>query len=266
MSDHQLFSLPGDCPWYKNVYHYTVTDSTNTRAKLLARQGVPHGTVVLADQQTGGRGRMGRQFDSPAGLGIYLSVILRPNCPPDQLMHLTCAVAVAMCDAVETVTGHRPGVKWINDLVFGNRKLGGILTELSLDTATGLTEYAVIGIGINCNQHLADFPPSLQDMATSLAVVTGQPVSRQALTAAMIHALWQMSERLLIDKQHLMTRYRADCITLGKPVAVHSANGIRHGNALSLDDDGALVVQYTDGQLQTVASGEVSVRGLYGYI
>lgn len=262
----KLLTLPGSCPWLKQIRHYSVTDSTNTRAKLLAKKGAPHGTVLLADSQTGGRGRMGRTFVSPAGLGIYLSVILRPGCPTDQLMHLTCAVAVAMCDAIEEAAGFRPGVKWINDLVSGGRKLGGILTELSLDTATGLTEYAVVGIGINCNQQPSDFPPELQDMAGSLQMVTGRSIDRNALAAAMITALHRMDSLLLTQKSRLMTRYRADCITLGQDVAVHATDGLWHGKAMDVDTDGALIIRQPDGSLCTVGSGEVSVRGLYGYI
>lgn len=262
----KLLALPGSCPWLDNIHHYAVTDSTNTQAKLLAKQGAPHGTVLLADSQTGGRGRMGRSFVSPAGLGIYLSVILRPDCPPDRLMHLTCAVAIAMCDAIEEAASFRPGVKWINDLVYDGRKLGGILTELSLDTATGLTEYAVVGIGINCNQQPSDFPPELQNMAGSLQMVTGQSVDRDKLAAAMITALHRMDSLLLTQKSHLMARYRADCITLGQDVAVHAADALWHGKAVGMDADGALLVQRPDGSICAVGSGEVSVRGLYGYI
>ena len=259
-------SLPGDCPWLRDIRYLPVTDSTNTQAKLLAKQGAPHGTVLLADCQTGGRGRMGRQFLSPAGQGVYMSVILRPGCPPDRLMHLTCAVAVAMCDAVEAVAGFRPGVKWINDLVADNRKLGGILTELSLDAATGLTAYAVVGIGINCSQQLSELPPELQGIAGSIAMVTGKSVNRKDLIAAMICALHRMDGQLLDGKQDLMARYRADCITLGQEVTVHGSSTIWQGTALGLDDDGGLIVRRADGSEETVATGEVSVRGLYGYI
>ena len=258
--------LPGDCPWCQQVHYLPVTDSTNTQAKRLAKQGAPHGTILLADCQTGGRGRMGRQFVSPAGQGIYLSAIVRPHCPPEQLLHLTCAVAVAMCDAVEEITGFRPGVKWINDLVHGNRKLGGILTELSVDTATGLTEYAVIGVGLNCSQSMEDFPPELRDMASSLAMITGRQVNRKDLIGAMITALHRMDGQLLTGKDALMAQYGKDCITLGREVSVHSAAGVWHGTVEGLDESGCLMVRSPDGNLQTVGSGEVSVRGMYGYI
>lgn len=254
------------CHWKGQLHWYDTIDSTNTQAKRLAKDGAPHGTVLIADSQSAGRGRMGRQFDSQKSAGIYLSVILRPQCTPDRLMHLTCAAGVAMCDAVQTVTGIRPGIKWINDLVHGTRKLGGILTELSIDTATGLTEYAVIGIGINCNRAIADFPPELQSIATSLSAVTGATVDRAALAGAMIDALFRMDQVLLTGKDTLLERYRSDCITLGKAVAVHRPDGILHGIATALDDDGGLLVQLDDGSAVTVSAGEVSVRGLYGYI
>ena len=250
------------CP-REALHWFDTIDSTNTRAKQMAKEGAPHGTVLIADAQTAGRGRMGRQFDSQKGAGIYLSVILRPACPPDQLMHLTCAAGVAMCDAVEKVTGIRPGIKWINDLVYQNRKLGGILTELSVDTATGLTEYAVIGIGINCNR--TDFPPELESVATSLSAITGTDIDRAALSGAMITALYQMADRLA-EKEAVMARYRSDCVTLGKSVKVHKADGILTGTALDLDHDGGLVVILDSGETITVSAGEVSVRGFYGYI
>lgn len=246
-----------NCPWKERLFWYDTVDSTNTQAKRLAKEGAPHGTVLIADRQTAGRGRMGRQFDSQKGAGIYMSVILRPACPPDQLMHLTCAAGVAMCDAVETVTGIRPGIKWINDLVLEGRKLGGILTELSIDTATGLTEYAVIGIGINCNRKY--FPAELQSIATSL------PVDRAILAGAMIDALFRMDGQLM-NKVPLMDRYRQDCVTLGNDVRIHRPEGILTGKAIRLDADGGLIVALGSGETITVSAGEVSVRGLCGYL
>ena len=245
------------CPWKEQLRWYDTIDSTNTEAKRLAKAGAPQGTVLIADLQTAGRGRMGRQFASAQGAGVYLSVLLRPQCPPEQLMHLTCAVGTAMCDAVEVVTGIRPGIKWINDLVLEGRKLGGILTELSVDTATGLTEYAVIGIGINCNRK--HFPAELQDIATSLCV------DRAALAGAMIDALYSMNSRLF-EKEAVMARYQKDCITLGKAVNVHRTDCILRGQAVDLDANGGLIVTLDSGNTVTVSAGEVSVRGLYGYL
>lgn len=257
--------LPTECPWRGTLYWYDSIDSTNTRLKELARAGAAHGTVVAAGSQSAGRGRLGRSFHSPQGLGIYMSVLLRPQCQPQQLMHLTCAAAVAMCDACENLTGVRPAVKWINDLVLSRRKLGGILTELSIDPKTGLVDYAIVGIGINCCHGAQDFPRELEAIATSFAL-EGIPADPARLSAAMIQSLWQMAQTLLTKRDATMARYRQDCLTLGQDVIICRGDTRQSGKALDVDEDGALLVRLPDGRTQTVSSGEVSVRGLYSYI
>lgn len=258
--------LSESCPWQDSVLYFNSIDSTNTRAKELAAQGAPHGTVLIADHQTGGRGRLGRTFLSPAGTGVYLSVILRPNCAPTELMHLTCAAAVAMCDAVEHAAGFRPGIKWTNDLVYGGKKLAGILTELGI-SPRGMVDYAVIGIGINCCQREADFPAEIRSIAGSLSMFTQTKVDRSRVAAAMVEALYQMSEILLREKRCIMDRYRSSCITLGCDVSIVKADdSVRHALAMDIDEEGALIVQLPDGTTEVVSSGEVSVRGMYGYI
>ena len=253
-----------ECPWRDTLYWYDTIDSTNTRAKQLAREGAPQGTVLIAGMQTGGRGRMGRVFQSPAGAGVYLSVILRPGCPPEKLMHLTCAVGVAMVKAVEKASGLRPQIKWINDLVVGGKKLGGILTEMSVDK--GLVEYAVVGIGINCLQDHTDFHPEIADLATSLSLAAGRKILPEVLAAAMVEELYAMNAQLLTAKSGLMAEYGRNCITLGKDIQVLRAGSIRPGKAVGLDEEGGLIVEYSDGVKETVASGEVSIRGMYGYV
>lgn len=245
------------------IYRYETVDSTNTIAKAMAREGAEHGTVILADHQTAGRGRLGRSFESPAGLGIYMSVILRPGCRPEGLMHLTCAVAVAICDAVEQELDFRPEIKWINDLVAQGKKLAGILTELSVDPRTGLVDYAIVGVGLNCSQGPEDFPADLRHIACSAAMVTGRQVHRRSLTDRMISALLDMD---LSRKGEIMDRYRRDCLTLGKDVLVVQGEMSRQGRAVELDDDGALIVEYPDHQRHRVNCGEVSIRGLWGYV
>lgn len=253
----------GTHPWADRIVFFDSTDSTNTQAKRLAAAGAPHGTVLIAGHQTAGRGRMGRQFHSPEGVGIYMSVILRPQCRAADLMHLTCASGVAVCDAVEEVLSFRPGIKWINDLVWERKKLAGILAELAFDSR-GNVEYAVVGIGINCNHKKQDFPPELQDLATSAAMITGCPVDRSGLSAAMIRCLCSMSDTLF-DRKPVMEQYRKDCITVGQQVSIHQGDSVRYAQALSVDDEGGLVVRYGSGDTATVSSGEVSVRGMYGY-
>ena len=254
------------CLWQDSLLWFDSIESTNTTAKTLARQGAPEGTILLADHQTGGRGRRGRSFHSPAGSGIYMSLILRPRCAPDQLMHLTCAAAVAMCDAVEQAAGIRPGIKWTNDLVCGKRKIAGVLTELGF-TPAGLVDHAIIGIGINCTQKEADFPEDIQNIAGSLASVTGKEIDRAVLAAAMADALFRMNQDLLTNKNGILARYRRDCVTLNREVSVVRADGIvRHGLAVDIDGDGALVVDFPGTGAEAVNSGEVSIRGMYGYL
>ena len=257
--------LSKDFPWKDRIHWFDTIDSTNTQAKRMGAQGAPDGTILIADSQTGGRGRLGRSFHSPGGKGIYLTVLLRPNCHASQLMHLTCATGIAMCNAVETATGLRPGIKWTNDLVFGTRKLGGILTELSLDSEGNVT-YAVVGIGINCNQSIEEFPEEIRSIATSLAAQTQAPVDRCKVIAAMLTELYQMAQTLLNQKDQMLVQYVSDCVTIGKEISVVRADDIRHGTAVGIDQEGALLVRFSNGHIEAVSSGEVSIRGMYGYV
>lgn len=263
MKQEILSLLPPDHPWGQTVYWYDAIPSTNAAAKSMAADGAPEGTVLLADCQSAGRGRLGRSFHSPAGKGLYLSVILRPDCPPTELMHLTCAVGVAVCDAVQEVLGFRPGIKWINDLVLNGKKLGGILTELTMDGSHVAS--AIVGIGINCNQHHKDFPKELQSIACSLSDAANSSIDRAGLAAALIRHL-EVMRRNLSQRDTMMERYRHDCVTIGNDVKVIQGDQIRSGRALHVDNDGSLLVQFDDSSIGAVNSGEVSVRGLFGYI
>ena len=265
MKQKIIENLRESCPWQDSLLWFDTIDSTNTRARELAKQGAPHGTVLIADHQTGGRGRRGRSFHSPGGVGVYMSVILRPNCTPQEIMHLTCAAAVTMCDAVEHACGVRPGIKWTNDLVYGKKKIAGVLTELGFDSHANV-DFAVIGIGINCCQKEQDFPEDIRNIAGSLATVTGNEISRAKVAAAMVDALYRLDQELLTGKARVLDRYRKDCITLGQEISLVRGEEIRHGTALDIDRDGALIVRFRDGSTDAVNSGEVSVRGMYGYV
>ena len=266
MKEAVLSLVSSEYPWKQQFHWLEETDSTNDQLKKLARQGAPHGTVLIADRQSGGHGRMGSSFLSPGGVGIYFSILLRPRCSPGALMHLTCATAVAMCEAVEKAAGFRPGIKWTNDLVYKKRKLGGILTELGL-SASGTVDYAIIGIGINCCQRPEDFAPEIREIAGSLSMVTGRETDRAAVAAAMMDALYRMDCRLLTEKAAILERYRKDCITIGQEISLlRVGEPVRHGKAVDMDDEGALIVEFDDGHRETVNSGEVSVRGMYGYL
>ena len=265
MADRITELLPPDYPWKDRFLHMDTVDSTNDCLKRLGRQNGQHGTVLLADRQANGHGRLGRSFQSPDGLGVYISVLLRPHCPPEKLMHLTCAAAVVMCQAVETVTGISLGVKWINDLVYGGRKLAGIMTELGFDSQ-GLVDYAVVGVGLNCNHRLEDFDPELREKAGSIAMICGKPVDRARMAAAMAQAFSRMDADLFTQKDAVMERYREKCVTVGQEISLIRGDEIRCGKALSVDADGALSVEFPDGHRESVNSGEVSVRTAHGYL
>jgi len=260
-----LSHLGPDYPWADHLRCLGTVSSTNTLLRQLAASGAPQGTALIAEAQTGGRGRMGRSFHSPAGMGIYLSVLLRPDCPAGELMHLTCATAEAVCDGLERAGCPRPGIKWTNDLVLRRRKLGGILTELSID-GHGAVQWAILGVGINCCHRKEDFPPELQNTATSLFQETDTQPDRSRVAAELLRSLQKMSGTLLTGKSEMLRRYRKDCITLGQEISILRADTVSHGTALDIDDAGQLLVRYSDGTQGRVLSGEVSIRGMYGYL
>lgn len=236
-------------------------DSTNTYAKRLALSGAADGTVVIADCQTAGRGRRERLFQSPRGKGLYLTALLRPQLPAEQLIPATAMAGVAVCDAVERTCGVRPGLKWPNDPVLGGRKLSGILTEL-----TGALEL-IVGIGINVSQTAADFSPDVAMVATSLERELGRSVSRPALAAALIEELDRLYAALRSGQTApYRDAYRQDCVNLGKTVQIFSGDGRETAEALGIDEAFGLIVRNGQGQVRTVRSGEVSVRGMYGYV
>lgn len=250
----------GEHPWRGQIELLPTVDSTNNYLKTLGASGAPHGTVALAETQTGGRGRLGRSFDSAPGAGIYLSVLLRPACPPQALMTLTAQAAVATRRAIRAVTGAEAGIKWVNDLVLNGRKLCGILTELSIEAESGLVSYAVVGVGVNCNRPEEDYPPALRETVGSLLSETGTRVDRNALAAAMIR---ELSALPTLDWR---AEYRAACVNLGKDVQILApGQPLRIGKALDVGPDAELMVQ-TENGVEPIQSGEVSVRGLYGYV
>ncbi len=254
---------PGlDCPDLRCLEE---VDSTNSYLKREALAGAPHGTVAVANCQTAGRGRMTRSFQSPPGKGVYLSILLRPQLPPEELLGVTGMTAVAVCAAVEKTAGVRPQIKWTNDLVLNGRKICGILTEMALEGESGLTQSLVIGAGVNVGHTDADFGPEVAKMATSLAQ-EGYAVSRSALAAAMIEEFNRLGEALGGDIGPWVDAYRRDCVTLGKPVRLLWTGGQTQADALDIDSQFGLIVRLPDGGEQIVRTGEVSVRGLYGYV
>lgn len=242
--------------------------STNTYAKGIAFTDAPDGTVVIANSQTAGRGRLNRSFLSPPDQGIYLSVLLRPDLPPERLTPVTAMAGVAVCDAVERVCGVRPQLKWPNDPILNNKKLCGILTEVSVEAESGHVQCLVLGIGLNVLQGPGDFPSELGDIATSLSMALHRNISRPALAAAEIEALDRLYADLRAgDLSRYLEIYRRDCVNLGKTVQLSGADGSREiATAEGIDDTFGLIVRDQAGRSRIIRSGEVSVRGMYGYV
>lgn len=250
----------------ENLRIYESIDSTNTQCKRLAMDGAADGTVVIAEQQTAGRGRRGRSFQSPQGLGLYLSILWRPRCRPEQLLPLTSLAAVAVSRAIERVTGEVAFIKWPNDLLLHNRKIAGILTEMALEGESGQIDYVVVGIGINVHQTDADFTPDVAAMASSLDAVLGVSVSRARLAAALTEELDLLRREVMWQPERYLAEYRARCITIGSTVQLLRGEDRSTAQAVAVDDRFGLVVRHADGSEEIVRSGEVSVRGLYGYV
>ena len=204
---------------------------------------------------------------SAAGKGVYLSVLLRPELTPAQLMPLTGLVAVAMSRAVDRVGGTNVQIKWTNDLVLNGRKLCGILTELSVEGETGALQYVVPGIGINVSQCEEDFDGDVAQIATSILRETGRRISRAELAAAMIEELDALYAALKSgDTSAYLEEYRRRCVTIGREVQLLWQDTKEKVTALDVDEQFGLVVRRADGTVETIRTGEVSVRGLYGYV
>ena len=242
------------------------TDSTNTRLKELALQGAENGTVVVANEQTAGRGRLGRSFQSAKNTGIYMSMLLRPQGGPAHISEITAWVSVCVARAIERVTGVKPGIKWVNDIVMNQKKICGILTEMALEGESGFIQYLIVGIGVNVHNKDEDFPEELREIASSLDEQTGEFVNRGDLVAAIIEELDVMFERWPNHKDLYLTYYRQVCVTTHKKVRVIRGKKECLGDALEVTDDFGLRVRYEDGEEENVSSGEVSVRGMYGYV
>jgi len=240
-------------------YYYDEVGSTNQVAKDLADGGAPEGTVVVAETQKSGRGRLGRSWFSPGSKGIWVSVVLRPRVPPVQLPQLSLLAAVAAVEAVEETTGLRPGIKWPNDLLLRERKLAGILTEMRAEMDT--TQYVVLGIGINVNLAQEDFTPDIRPLATSLEVELGRRVERLPLLQALLYRLEAWYERWQEEGfAPVAQAWREASITLGHQVRVVAAERVYAGRAVDIDGEGALLVEEEGGNLRRFHYGEISLR------
>ena len=264
--DAEALSHLGTRQMGRKVLYFDSLDSTNNEIKRQSIGHVENGLAIIADCQTGGRGRRGRAFLSPAGKGLYLSLLMQPRCSVEELSMLTAWSAVALCDAVERVCGVRPGIKWPNDLVLQGKKLCGVLTELELEAETGHPRYVIVGIGTNVFQTEADFGPEVAPIAISLAQALDTPPGRTALAAEILRSMDALYQDFPQAKERYLEQYRRDCLTLGKDISVVRTDGSRKGFAAGISEDFALIVRWEDGTEEPLSAGEVSVRGLYGYV
>ncbi|HTP49831.1 MAG TPA: biotin--[acetyl-CoA-carboxylase] ligase [Anaeromyxobacteraceae bacterium] len=228
--------------------------STSDLAKELAEHGAAHGEVVVAEAQTAGRGRRGRAWSSPPGKNLYLSVVLRPQLPPQRASELTLVASLAVCDACRQA-GVPAAIKWPNDVLFEGRKVAGILTELAAEPDE--VHWVVVGIGVNLNAAEEDFPEELRDIATSLAAVRGQPVPRALFAAALLSLLEHWLDRHAEEGFGVVRdAWRERSATLGREVQAEVEGGVVAGTAEDLDESGALLVR-SAGKLVRVVAGDV---------
>ena len=254
-----------DTAWAgKNVYYFAETDSTNIQAKRLGDQQALHGTLVAAGQQSAGKGRRGRTWESPADQNIYMSLLLRPEIIPVKAPMLTLVMAYAAAMAIRECTNLDVQIKWPNDLVINGKKICGILTEMS--TEIDYINYVVIGIGINAN--LEEFPGALAETATSLRMETGCRIRRSPLIASILRWFEQAYSEFMKteDLSGIREAYDALLVNCGREVRVLEPKGEWKAEALGINDAGELIVRKADGSETAIYAGEVSVRGIYGYV
>ena len=264
MSETEIKSLM-ETEWAgKEVLYFDEIDSTNNRAKELGEKDGTHGTLLVADRQVAGKGRRGRVWESPKGISIYMTILLRPQLIPTKAPMLTLVMAQSVAEGIRDVTGMEVGIKWPNDIVMNKKKVCGILTEMS--TEIDYINYVVIGVGINVNQK--SFDEELKDKATSLMIETGTPVKRSALIAAVMKH-FEKNYTVFMERgdlSGLQESYNQMLVNRGKEVRIlepgHEYNAIASG----INETGELIVHTPDGEEKHIFAGEVSVRGIYGYV
>lgn len=278
-----ILSVEGILPYLtrdnmdKRIHVFKSIPSTNLTSKKMALDGAPFGTVVVAEEQTKGRGRMGRGFHSPPFGGIYISFILEPRFDITKSVLITTAASVAVCKAIEKITGIHCQIKWVNDVYMGEKKICGILTEAVSNFESGQIEHIVLGIGINYSTNTSDFPEELRKSAASLfgdmhtsderSTKLNPEITRNRLIAEIINQTLDVSENLA--SREFIPEYKKRSFVLGKEILIlpPGRNGgernLTEGTsavALDIDQDGGLVVRYKDGSIDTLNSGEISIR------
>lgn len=241
----------------KKIDVFKTIDSTNNFAKSLAQLGAEHGTTVISEVQTQGKGRMGRAFYSPLGMGIYMSVILRPKLSVEHSLLITSCAAVAVAEAIEKVSGVECKIKWVNDIYAGDKKLCGILTEASVNVEQGGLEYAIVGMGINVQN--VTFPKNVADIATSIKLETGENVSRSLLAAEVLNCLEEKLES--ITDKSFIEEYRRRSNLMGKRITVTQGDNVYEASCTGIDEYGRLLIKLDNGEDKALSSGTIRLAG-----
>ena len=250
--------LPENAFPFEIEVHESVT-STNDLVRIAAENGANEGLVILAEEQTAGKGRMNRSFYSPLHTGIYLSLLLRPKMQAQDAQLITTAAAVAVSRSIEKVTGCETSIKWVNDLYCHGRKVSGILTEASFKSESSQMDYAVLGIGINVRKPVGGFPDELGQIASAILESDDDLTDvRGQLAAGILVQFWESYQN--IHEKTFLQEYKDRSFLIGRRILVHGSNSTVEALALSIDDDCHLIVRLDDGSTQTLSSGEVSVR------
>ena len=236
---------------------YDAVDSTNLVLRKLASEGAPEGTVVIAAEQTGGRGRKGRSFYSPQGTGVYVSLLLKPKIAPDDATLITTTAAVAVCGALEALSGKPAEIKWVNDVFMAGKKVCGILTEGSFDMESGQFEYAVLGVGINVYTPAGGFPREIADIAGS-ALDSPAPDAKNRAVAEYLNRFLPLYRNL--GSAETSAEYRRRSFAIGREITVFSSAGETPARALDVDERCRLVVEYADGRQESLSTGEISIK------
>lgn len=232
--------------------------STNALVREKANQGRPEGCIIIACEQTDGRGRYGRQFFSPVDSGVYLSLLLRPTAySPQQATCLTAAAAAAMCQAIEAVTGQQPGIKWVNDIFLRGKKVCGILTEAAVGLETGTLNYMVLGAGVNLYPPVKGFPEEIQPIAGSV-LERSCPEAKNRLVGEFLNRFWEFYTHP--ERKEYLEDYRTRSLAIGRNVTVLSAGKAVSAYAYGIDDDFRLLVRYENGDTEALSYGEIRIQ------
>lgn len=247
------------------IIHLDSVDSTNNKAKQLAACGAIEGTIVISEEQTSGKGRLGRNWVSPKYKGIWMSMILRPDINPMNVAKVTQVAAAAVIEALKEMD-IQAFIKWPNDIVINSKKICGVLTEMSGEI--NKVNYVVVGMGINANLEEQDFSQEIKNKASSLKVETREEINRKQLVANILNKFEKLYDELILEEKidTSIKICRENSALIGKEVRIIERNKEVIATALDLSEDGKLVVQYKDGRIDEIISGEISVRGLEGYV